>query len=217
MKYRNYFKSLFIISLVSSVPSIQSSQPFIKKVSFDIKEIRNKSDAENMMTSVHNQVFGKNNLVTSRILVEEANLWYSFLSLLEKYIEKKDKSLVGGKWAPFTILRDISNNVINTLKINFNTYIAPALKNPDDKQKGLSNFEAARFDLGKLDMNAMKTNLNRLRLEIPVLQDLQKNKLTTTSKMSAGAKEARELLKRLAFTLEVTIDKVAKDLDKIKK
>ena len=176
-----------------------------------IKEIRNRNDADIMIWSSHNRIFGKNNLITSRMTTQDSDAWYTMLSALKNYVEKNDKDLL--KY--HQILVEVSNNLINTLKVIFNTQIAGALTNAADKAEGISNYDASRLNIQKLNLPSIKQQLDALKKDKEklnkLLQDIKPGFFT-----SSTSKEIREVLTTLARLLEATIDKVNIDLGKIR-
>ena len=183
-----------------------------------VKTIRNRNDAEMVITGTHTKVFGKNNLITSRITPAESNEWYVMLSNVKEFVDKtaKDKSLTSGKWSAYETILDLSNKTINTLKTIFNSQIAPALKNPADKNEGISNYDPNKLDRTKLDLNVIRKLVNELQLFKAVLVKLQNDLKQTKAKKSKAVQDAHDIFSRLALTLEVTIDKISTDLNKIR-
>ncbi len=190
--------------------SISEARP----VSPGTKKEVDKEQLKAVITGVHVVVFSKNILLTERITRNESDQWNQVLKEVEAFVQKNDPSLN----SYYMTLLDASNAIINTLKTSFNAYIAPALKNPADKDAGTSN--VSKIDLTQVPLQALEEQVNKLKAYKESLKKVQTQLKPSKlglfpSKKGKASNAAKEVLNHLAFILEVTCDKIFTDLKKL--
>lgn len=85
------------------------------------------------ITTGHNRAFGKDNLITQRITSQESHAWHEVIAAATVFIDKHQSSLGDN----FNEIRAVSDDIINTLKINYWIHIAPQVYHPADKKQGI--------------------------------------------------------------------------------
>lgn len=174
-------------------------------------QFKSKDNALNFITSVHTKVFGKQNLITERITVNEGGDWFSLLKGIEDYTQRNDKDFL-----PYVKkIREASLNFINGLKIMYHRFISPALKDPKDRERGVGQLSEDKIDLKKIDLDGIKNSIAYFKGIKNKLTDIEKS-LNRKILFSSGSRNAREVLLRLILVLKVTIDKVFIDYEKLK-
>lgn len=182
------------------------------------------------ITSAHTRTFSKENLITERISLEDSNVWNSLMNEIAKYVQG---TLL---MADFEQLQNVSNELLNTLKIVYGSKIAPAIIDAAKKDSGVNISIAnasTKIDKAKIKADAIRPLIDPLKIQeeipkkIPTSIDatIKKYEAQLDSKWFsfgkdkeiARIKEIAEVLKRLALTLEVTIAKVFKDFQKLEK
>lgn len=215
-------KYLYIIIFLSSSSIIQAAQKKAQEIVISEKrslksEKKKPSDKEQVkaiITGVHVRVFSKNILLTEKITREESDTWYEMLKQVESFVQDNDPTLM----ADYRTLVDASNTIINTLKITFNRSIVPALKNPADKNTGTSHLRD--IDLAQVPLKSIEEQIHKLKPTRETLKALQiklkPSKLgLLASKKAEASNNAKEVLRHLAFILEVTCDKIFIDFKKL--
>lgn len=170
------------------------------------------------ITSAHTRAFSKDNLIVSRISANnDLAPWDEAINAVKQFIDDNDPKLN----PDFDKIYEINTQLINVLKIAFNSYIAPVLKNKKDRSEGLSRLDSSKLDLAALNIWGLDSVVQGLKTSKEDLIQLQ-DKLTTTlkkyrkSRLTNKAKgDAVEVLSRLALTLETTITKAINDSKKI--
>ncbi len=146
-----------------------------------------------MVTSTHTRLFSKENLFEERIDPKDLRLWYQVVYGVKSYVEKKagkDKDLLG----PLALTIVTNNKFMNALKLIYNLHFS---------KSGL---------VGGSELD----RLNNL-LQLKEIEQKFKNSqiaLERTRFFFRGKKDARDLLRQLAMTLEVTTTKAINDFSK---
>ena len=144
-----------------------------------------------LITSIHTKVFSQSNLFDKRN--EETNDWYDLLDNIQKYVDKnasKNKKLLDA----FALCQDISYQLINTLKIAYNSIFAVA-------SPSSTNISSIRDDIGQL-------------VESGKILETAKNQFESEYYFWRKKKDVKEVLLLLMLTLELTITKLSKDFEK---
>lgn len=166
------------------------------------------------ITSAHTAAFSKDNLIISRLTENDQRLWDEAVKAAKIFVTENSSAHI-----KYLNRIDKANNaLINTLKSAFNGYIAPALKNPNDKKEGLSRIDSSKIDLTKINIVKLEALVNTLQTTVDDMRQMQdelKSKPTfwiiwTTDKKNKYI-EANDLLNRLALTLDATAGKVITD------
>ena len=145
-----------------------------------------------LIISTHTKVFSRDSLFAKRN--EETNQWYAMLDYLQGYVDEnagKDKKLLEA----FALCKDVSNQLINTLKIIYNSVFA-GTKSPS--QAVVIN---ARSSIEKLKKR--RTDLENMS-----------NILEGTHYFFKKKKEVKKTLLRLILALDPTINKLGIDFKK---
>lgn len=174
-------------------------------------QFKSKDNAFAFIIGIHTKVFSKQNLITEHITMPDASDWYALLKGVEDYTRRNDKD----RLPYYEKIRNASDTLINGLKIMYNTYILPALKDPKDGEAGIATLNDSKIDITKVDLDAIKNAVNKFRSTKEGLVNLQKS-LKKKLLISSGSRNARGVLTNLAFVLEITIDKVFADYEKVK-
>lgn len=210
---------MIIVALSPSIKAAQKTKQEItiseaRPLGTEKKKPVNKEHIKGIITGVHVRAFSKNILLTEKIGREESDKWYEMLKQVESFVQENDPTLI----ADYRTLVDASNIIINTLKISFNQYIVPALKNAADKNTGTHDLR--EIDLSKVPLKSIEEQLNKLKPTRETLRALQiklkPSKLgLLASKKAQASNNAKEVLSHLAFILEVTCDKIFADFKKL--
>lgn len=171
---------------------------------------KSKKEILPVITNFHVIVFSKDNLLTQRITAEQTTKWYSLLKDIQDFTMANDARLD----KDYQVILNASNTLINTLKLVFNSYIASVLINSADKQEGTDKVDEHHFTFAALNLAKIKELIEPLKDTKKSLVDLQK-RLKPGLFTRAASSDAMELLRTTAFVLEVTIDKVFIDFNKI--
>lgn len=162
------------------------------------------------ITNLHIIVFGKDNLITQRITMQEATKWYDLLKGVNELVKKNDPRLL----REYQSIANASNEILNTLKVVFNSQIAPALVNEKDKVEGISKLDSVTIAPSAIDLKKIKELLDPLLITQKSLKTIQ-NTLKPGFFTSGATTDAMEVLKTVAFVLDVTIDKIFIDYKKV--
>lgn len=130
------------------------------------------------ITSAHTRAFSKDNLIVSRISANnDLAPWDEAINAVKKFIDDNDPKLN----PDFDKIYEINTQLINVLKVAFNSYIAPVLKNKKDRSEGLSRLDSSKLDLAALNIWGLDSVVQGLKTSKEDLIQLQ-DKLTTTLK-----------------------------------
>lgn len=166
------------------------------------------------ITSAHTRAFSKDNLITERVPLEESNIWNNAISEIANYLQQNNSKLTD----EFNQLRNISNELLNTLKVNFGSYIAPAITDAAKKQTGVNISTpgaSAKIDKAKININGLQQSIARLAAQEKIAKEIPV-KLASKWFLSASDKDLIPMINQLALTLELTLAKLPKDLNKLK-
>ena len=98
--------------------------------------------------------------------------------------------------------------------MNFNANIVCAIKLKADKEYGTSKLTNDRFDHTKLSYAEISNEFRTLMTKRTIVIGVQ-SELDAKSPTDQKVKDAKDLLKHLALTIELTIDKLFRDVTKI--
>lgn len=166
--------------------------------------------------------FSKENLIVGRIAPNDSLAWYDQLKRVKEFVASRDKGLL--KY--YDILVEATNELVNIQKLVYGSYVNKAFKREKDKASGLKALDTElvsfsdQIDASKLDISAIESQVNKLKKTKKDLSKLQSD-LKWKTRFSSEAKsedrrEARDVLQRVAFSLELTVDKVLRDFQKVK-
>ncbi len=182
----------------------------IKIAKSSVKEIRNVDDAHRMIVSVFNPLFlARDNILTSRMTVEQSKAIYDFLTEVQKFINTKDKSFLPA----YNTTLNITNDIMNTLKLIYNSQIVPALKNEKYKETGLPKFDRNELNYNKLSISTIEQYILSLDKDQALLFQLE-DELNYKKVTTSAAKDVQSILKYIVIVLQDTINKINKDFGK---
>ncbi len=161
-----------------------------------------------IITDMQAKVFNKENLIVTRITTEDSNDWNKLMGAIRNYVEKYRLNML----PYFNTVSRASNNLMNTLKIVFNSQIVGALKDPEAKEYGLSNLNFAKLNLDMINLDMVEQQINMLHTSRQSLVQFQ-DELNKKFLMMPTARHTRDVLGQLASTFEMTIDKVFTDFN----
>jgi hypothetical protein len=141
------------------------------------------------LVSNHNLVFGKENLFSKPL---EPNEWYRYLDAVDHFVgcnARGDTQLLGAQMSIFTI----NDTMINNIKLAYNTVVGPY----GQYQESVVHDVLTAFQDSIIELQSVQIALEQERFFF-------------TSK-----KEVCQLLAKLAFFVEVTTQKAARDLSKL--
>lgn len=229
MKQINIF-SLSLFALLSCTPQLQAKA----KTEQDIA-----NDNIKAIVSNHTRVFSKENLLLSAIAAEDHQAWITLINNLRDYVRNRQPEVLR---YPSNTLFQIAEQVEDTISSIFTEDIAPAFTSEKAQREGVSasgitqkiDYSKIGIDTNKLNISAIAAKLARLKNFKKSIAEIQ-DSLKTSGKKSfsqraqefvGGAKTAAsackakpelcKVLDTLATVLDATIDKAARDFEKMK-
>jgi hypothetical protein len=204
-----------------------SSDPELKKISDEGESfLRN-------ITSKHTKVFSRDNLIANTVSPEENKEWRDLVHQIDTYITK-DRVLV----PIIQTLDRVSTDLLDALRDSYDIYLKPTLK---DTRKSLSgNLEklpvcvmteqqlagletkikkfVQTHKYPKTVANTLNTMQKKISTDIERLYKPSKVKKNNVADLYNATQKLYqiEVVQRLALTLDLTIEKMARDLEKIK-
>lgn len=229
MKQINIF-SLSLFALFSCAPQLQAKA----KTEQDIA-----NDNIKAIVSNHTRVFSKENLLLSAIAAEDHQAWITLINNLRDYVRNRQPEVLR---YPSNTLFQIAEQVEDTISSIFTEDIAPAFTSEKAQREGISasgitqkiDYAKIGIDTNKLNISAIAAKLARLKnfkKSIAEIQDSLKTsgkksfsqraqELVGGAKTAASACKAKpelcKVLDTLATVLDATIDKAARDFEKMK-
>jgi hypothetical protein len=175
------------------------------------KGFKTEEDARLGIVSLHNKVFGKENLITQNITQSEKDSWVLVTQNLKDFIERTSPDLS----KVYTTAEKISLDFISFLQNAFKNYIKPALINPKDKEEGTSRLLATTIDATALDIDGLKKQLSRLKGFLSALKQLEERVKGFKSTQKAEV-EAKLVLETFIIAVQLSVKKALKDLEKLR-
>ena len=212
ISYRYYFFTVMAFVILAYTP-LSNSIALLSRYEPYAKNVR---AIEAVLVSAHNYAFGKSNLVLEKMQPKEVVAWNQMLHGSGKNLGVKGFTQQYGKplMRYFITISYASISLINTLKAMYNTYVIPVLRNPDDTVNGIRFVDPKRIDLQRIDLEGMRAHLKKMNISYVMIKTMQKE-LKDRWLFFPRLRKTREILLKLAFTIEVTMDKARIDFKKI--
>lgn len=164
-----------------------------------------------IITSTHVRAFSRDNLFNKRIETEDFNSWESALKEVKKYVEKNEPKGMTRKKQDYSqivrTLSDISDTMINSLKVGYNQYVSMFNANSgvtfEQQRKRLVRFVEEQLE-------AAKARSKQIRQSLEEKREALKNKTTKE-------RYVVDVVYTLSLTIEATIDKIISDAKKLPK
>jgi hypothetical protein len=178
-------------------------------------------DLEKTLVSAHNVAFGKENLLIMPPSDGEKRSWQQLLDgtgtngvaigirgAVEKYAPETQPQ--------FKAIDLVSIMLLSLINYCYHNDVEQAIRNEKDREAGLSTLDPKKIDIAKIDFADLEEKIQDLKKQKAQIQRTMRE--LDKMKPSANiAKQTQQLVRNLALYLDVTIDKVVKDLDKLKR
>lgn len=229
MKNRHYLL-LYIGAIVFAAASTQAKMKNDQEIANDnIKAI----------VSNHTRVFSKENLLLSAIAPEDHQAWTTMVNNLRDYVRNRQPEVLR---YPSNTLFQIADQMEAIISSIFTEDVGPAFTSEKAQREGVSasgitqkiDYAKIGIDTNKLNLSAIATKLARLKNFKKSIAEIQ-NSFKSMSKKSLAQRakalvgepqtaadackkkpELCKVLDTLASVLDATIDKAAKDFEKMK-
>jgi hypothetical protein len=207
--------SLLATVLTKVFKDMESLKQF--KASFVLESSVGKKDTIlRTLLALNSKIFVDKNLIIQelsnkeldamKIVINGSTTQGSIKQLVERYAMQTPNDLTNF----LNLLNKSYNLIVNTLGEIFAQYVDPALHN------NYTLLLLPRIDFYQLDLNAIKEKLKKIAREKEELIKIH-NDLTKKTVKSLDAQNVKDLLDAFATMLEVTCDKILKDLNRVPK
>lgn len=164
--------------------------------------------------SLHNRIFGKDNILTSRITPKDGNDWLTLLENIKINLPANNQIL--SKAFDYSLLASIE--LFNRVRLAYNSAITPALSDKTVKETGIDKLDTNKINITAIDISFIEQALAPLKTISknfePIISSLQT--LEKSSPPASTLKLAARTLYILGATIQATIEKAFKDLGRIK-
>jgi len=170
--------------------------------------VMSKNDLSKMIdNSANADFFAKKNLITFPLKFDG---WNKAASELSDYISQtKSKKFIDA----FARLQNVSNEIMNNLKISYNAYLRPALPN-ELQSTGTSDYKKLNVSkVNFVEIDKIVKNLAEYNKTITEVKDVLKKDVSVFGK----SKDAKELLNKFADTLTNILNTIQKDYEELSK
>lgn len=175
-----------------------------------------------VLPSANNAAFGKDNLLVVRISKAEEDSWNDMLKFIEKFVTENQTSLK--LTTPLVEylkpVSDASAAIFLALNNAYYNCIRPGIKDESKKNTGLNFLESEVVSFSQ-QVNGSLISPTCLDTKINGLKTVRATVLTSFEKLKSkivvlSSENAREAIYMVNFNIRQVIDKIFRDLEKIK-
>ena len=191
--------------IITSIFFIFLSQAYVEVEA----QIENKEQILSLADKLNKKLFDdKINILTQPVTPDQFAEWDKFSKKLSDYVQAYGPDFM--KF--YTTIDTAAHDSTNTIKLVYDSYIAPTFKDSARKEQGVTHLSLETLDVNRLNIVALDTQLESLRKVANVLARVQDD-FRSLILTSPQEKEVRQVLSIVTTYLQLGIDNVFRDAE----